>query len=575
MQPTTSSLMDNSTKAKRIAKRVAVGTVSAALALSLAACGGGKRSAANNGSASDGFGEDGLYSASKLVAKTKAGTKEVDKVRWGLRTGEPSTIDPAKTGNDSDYIVAGNLCEGLYQVDEKFGPQPHLATEAKWTNPTTLDLTLRDDVKFWDGKKMTAKDVLASLQRTASPKSGSIYASAFALVKDMKATDDTHVKITFKVHDGDFLNSISGPAGRIMEASSIAKLGKNLGTPKGGLMCTGPFELDKWTPGQSVTIKANKSYWDGPPKVKQIEFVPTTDDAALTSALTSGDLDGAFDVPEASSKQLATSGKGKLVVGPSNSTVSFGPTASSGPASDPKVREALSLAIDRKSVIKNLLKGYGAPASTFTVPFQFEGLEEASTFKSAYDELAEPKQDLAKAKKLVKEAGAKGKTLKIVVPSGNQMLQNIATVVKDAAGKVGMKMTIQQRQASDYAQFFYSPAAGKGIDFISAVGYQDTPGVNTYASLNAMQGAQGLFNWSGYNNKQVTGLLQQARTAEDPKVAAEAFTKAQKIFAPDQLQVTLGVQYARTFMREGLSGATTSMAYINTPWAKDLGGVSK
>ncbi|WP_291278628.1 ABC transporter substrate-binding protein [Galactobacter sp.] len=569
MQPTTM-------KPRSAFKRIAITGVAATLALSLAACGGGeKKSAANNGSAEDGFASNGLYDPENLVAKTEAGTEKVDSVRWGLRTGEPATIDPGKTGNDSDYIVTGNLCESLYQVDEKFGPQPNLATEADWSDPTTLELTLRDDVKFWNGKPMTAKDVVATLERTANPKNQSIYASAFALVKKFEAVDDTHVRVSFQVHDGDFINNISGPAGRIMEAASIKELGADLGTPKGGVMCTGPYQLDKWTPGQSVSIKANPEYWDGAPKVEKIEFVPTQDDAALTSALTSGELDGAFDVPEASAKQLATSGKGQLVVGPSNSTVSFGPTSAKGASSDPKVREALSLAIDRDSVIKNLLKGYGAPASTFTVPFQFEGLEQADIFTKAYDDLPEPEVDLDKAKKLVKEAGYEGKSLKIAVPSGNQMLQNIATVVKDAAEKIGMKMTIEQRQPADYAQFFYAPEAREGVDFISAVGYQDTPGVNTYASLNALQGEQGLFNWTQYKNDEVTGLLQKARTAEDTKTAAESFVKAQEIFAPAKLQVTLGVQYTRTYMREGLTGATTSMSYINTPWAKNLGGAAK
>ncbi|MGO2634092.1 MAG: ABC transporter substrate-binding protein, partial [Galactobacter sp.] len=355
-------------------------------------------------------------------------------------------------------------------------------------------------------------------------------------------------------------------------ADSLKSLGKDLGTPKGGVMCTGPYSLKKWTPGQDITIESNPGYWGGEPQVKSVKFIPTQDDAAITSALQAGDLDGAFDIPESATTSLAESGAGNVFIGPSNSTIAFGPATDSGPAADPRVRQALSLAIDRESVIKSVLRGYGEPASTFTVPFQFQGLEQAEPFQAAYDDLQRPEVDLDAAKALIKEAGAEGKKLTVLIPSGNQMLLNIATVVKDAAKKIGMDLTIEQRQPAEYAQFFYASEAREGIGLITAIGYQDTPGVNTYASLNALPAPEGLFNWSGYDNAKVSKLLRSARSAADNEQAAKDFIEAQKLFAKDQLQVTLGVQYTRTFMRQGLTGTTTSIAYISTPWAKDLGG---
>ncbi|MGO3088895.1 MAG: ABC transporter substrate-binding protein [Galactobacter sp.] len=552
--------------------------LAAALAVSLAACcgGGEKKSAAgnNSGSSASDFTKDGLYDPAKLVAKTEAGTKDVDKIRWSLRTGEPATLDPIKVGNDSDYIVAANLCESLYAVDENFAVKPNLASEAKWSDDTTLDITLRDDVKFWDGSKLTAKDVVASLKRTADPKSGSIYASAYALVNDIKAVDDTHVQMTFKVHDGDILNALATSPGRVVSADFLSKAGQDLGTPKGGVMCTGPYSLKKWTPGQSVTVEANQDYWDGAPKVGEIDFIPIQDDAAMTSALSSGDLDGAFDIPESSTQQLANSGKGAVTIGPSNSTIAFGGAGGAdNPEDATKIRQAISLAVDRDSAVKNLLKGYGAPATTFTTPFQFEGLEQAELFQKAYDELPPAEVDLDKAKQLIEEAGAKGKTLKVVVPSGNQLLLNIATVVKDAADKIGFTLKIEQRQPAEYASIFYDPSAREGVDFLAAVGYQDTPGVNTYAMLRALPPQEGgIFNWVGYEDPKVTQLIQGARTSANSKDAAEKFNEAQAIFSQAQLQVTFGVQYTRTYLREGLTGATTSIAHVSSPWAKDLGG---
>jgi peptide/nickel transport system substrate-binding protein len=160
-----------------------------------------------------------------------------------------------------------------------------------------------------------------------------------------------------------------------------------------------------------------------------------------------------------------------------------------------------------------------------------------------------------------------------VVPSGNQLLLNIATVVKDAAKKIGLNLKIEQRQPAEYAALFYDPSKRAGVDFLAAVGYQDGPGVNTYAMLRALPPKDGgIFNWVGYDDPKVTSLIQGARTASNSKDAANMFVEAQKRFSKAQLQVTFGVQYTRTFMRKGLSGATTSIAYVSTPWAKELGG---
>lgn len=111
------------------------------------------------------------------------------------------------------------------------------------------------------------------------------------------------------------------------------------------------------------------------------------------------------------------------------------------------------------------------------------------------------------------------------------------------------------------------------MDFLAAVGYQGDPGVNTYAMLRALPPKEGgVFNWVGYDDPKVTGLLQAARASTDSKDSAEKFVEAQAIFSQAQLQVTFGNQYTRTYLRDGLSGITTSIAYISTPWAKDLGG---
>ena len=82
----------------------------------------------------------------------------------------------------------------------------------------------------------------------------------------------------------------------------------------------------------------------------------------------------------------------------------------------------------------------------------------------------------------------------------------------------------------------------------------------------------GVFNWSDYSNAAATADMMAARTATDPQTAADKFVAAQKIFAPDQLQVTLAGTYQLTYLKKTLTGVTTSIAIYDSPWALHLGG---
>jgi peptide/nickel transport system substrate-binding protein len=107
---------------------------------------------------------------------------------------------------------------------------------------------------------------------------------------------------------------------------------------------------------------------------------------------------------------------------------------------------------------------------------------------------------------------------------------------------------------------------------VCAIGYQEVPGSLYYAPEFALP--IGLYNWSHYENPEVTKLLGEARASTDPAVTAEKFVEAQAIFAPDNLQVTLAGMNSLLYLGDGLSGAPASIAYHSSPWALTLGGTS-
>ena len=513
--------------------------------------------------------ESATVDPTALVAALPDATTEVDDVTWALVEGEPRSLIPG-----ADYnFVAPNLCDSLLRVEPDFSIGEGIATTADWVDPVTFVIDLREGVTFWDGTPVTAADVIYSLERHRNDVTDSYY-GAFVLVESIDATSDSQVTVRFTAPDSDFRNAIASGGGAVLSKTYSEEAGDALGTSGGGLLCAGPYELESWTPGTDIVTVANEDYWDGAPLVKTVTYKFISDGTTLTNALLEGEVDGAFNVPPASRNAFETSDGGRLVVGPSTASLSFGPTKSTGAGANPQIRQALSLAIDRNQYIQTVLNGLGQAQSTFVAPFSWSGSPAADVYQAGYDALAVPTVDLDAAKKLVEESGEDTSVpLRVAIPAGSKELSQTAAIIQSAAEQIGLTVEIDERQAADFGAIFLDPAARENIDFVATTGYTETPGVLAYPQLFLLPAELGgIFNWSGYSNDEVTGLLQQSRTSTDAQSAAATYVSAQEIFAPDMLQVTLASSYHTTFLSNDLTGVVTSVAAYASPWALHLGG---
>ncbi|UOR00469.1 ABC transporter substrate-binding protein [Leucobacter allii] len=537
----------------------AVLALGAAAALALTAC-----------APRDGGGGGEALAPTELVTALPAATTPVDEVTWSIVEGEPATLDPVSSAN----LIIPNLCDNLLSLQPDFSVEPGIATSAEWADPTTFVIELRDDVTFWDGSPVTAEDVVYSLERNRSPESQ--WFSAFALVTGIAASGPHEVTVTFSAPDSTFRDALAGQGGAVMSAAFGAGAGDGLGTSEAGLMCTGPYELaaDGWTPGSEIVTTANPDYWNGAPLVDTLRYVFVSDASTLATALTEGEIDGALNVSPSSRAAFEGEGAGRLVVGPSTASYSFGPASAEGPAANPDIRRALSLAIDREQYIDTVLNGLGEVQRTIVPEFTFQELSAADVYQEGYDALAAPEVDLDTATQLVEDSGEDvSEPLVLAVPAGATEFKNTAQIVQSAAKQIGLTIEIDEMQASDFGAMFYDASAREGIDLVATQGYLETPGVLGYPSLFMLpEELGGVFNWSGYANADVTAHMQAARTATDERTAAQEFVAAQEIFAPDMLQVTLAGAYQLSYVNDGLTGITSSVAMYSSPWALHLGG---
>ncbi|MEV4282667.1 ABC transporter substrate-binding protein [Actinoplanes xinjiangensis] len=507
-----------------------------------------------------------------LVETTPAATGDVASVTWALPSGEPASLDPARTGDYSANTVGTNLCESLLRLETDFSTSPGLASGIVQKDPVTVVITLRDGVTFWDGSALTADDVVYSLSRHRDPELASYAAHVFANVAAIEATGALEVTVRFRKPDMQFVPDMAGVPGAIVQKAYTSKAGPAFGTATGGLMCTGPFKLAGWRNGARITLERNDGYWDAGRRAKaaKFDFVFLTDHSTLTSALLAGEVDGVYGAPVGSIAALQRSGIGTLYFGPSTETFSLGAVAADGPAADPRIRQALDLAIDKTSYVAGVLKGAGQPLRTFTPPLSWQGSPAKAVYDAGYAALPDTsKADLEAAKKLVAAAAPTRTDLVIATPAGDQSLLQTATIAQDAARQIGLTVTVRQLQPAEFAGLFYDPGLRQGIDFIATTGYLEVPGALYYAPGFVLEGAP--FNWTNYGDAGVTANLVGAVSETDPAKSAERFVAAQAVFGPAKLQITLAGSYNRLFLNRRITGAPASFSYISSSWAALVG----
>ncbi|MEV5840553.1 ABC transporter substrate-binding protein [Streptomyces sp. NPDC051985] len=512
----------------------------------------------------------------KLTATTPTASGTLDDVTWNLPLGEPTTLDPAKVGDYSPNTVEANLCDPLLRLKSDYSIGPGLATAWHRPDDRTLVLDLRDDVTFWDGNPMTAKDVVYSLQRQGLAATQSVNTQVLAGVASIRATGTHQVTVRFKTPDELFLKYLANGFGAVSEASYTKQAGTSYGTAHGGLMCTGPFRLTSWKAGESITAERNTAYWDTAlrPKVKRLTFKFITDAGTLTSALLSGQIDGSYEIPSTVAKALGSSGTGTLYYGPSAQTVFVAPTGPSSPLADPRITQALSLVLDRDALVRNVFDGAARNEKTFIPSFVWKGADAADVYAKGYAALpAVPAQNTAKAKKLVRAAAPKRTTVTVAIGAGDQQSLQTLTFLQAGAAKIGLKIVIKQLQPTQMSGLFYDASLRKGLDATMALGYVELPDPLSYAELFTLPTSP--MNWIHYDNPKVTALLTKAQATLDADASAALFTEAQALYTEDLPVVPIAVPYERMFLNKRLSGAPASFAYINMPWAAYLGGTGE
>ena len=544
-------------------RRTILGIValSAAASLTAACTGAPPPTASASGSAT--------AQTSDFIVDTPAPTKDAGDVVWATYR-ETQTLDPIQGFDYPEQTAVSILCDSLLRQNNDMSYGDGLA---KVTNPspTEFDFELNASAKFWDGTPVTAEDAVYSLTRAADPNGGGFYAGTFDRVKSMDVTGDKTFKIVLNEPDYWLLGELSSTVGAVVQKAYAESKGKDFGTVTGGTMCSGPFKLDTWETGKGVKMVPNPGYWDSTlpkPKLTSLTLIGVPDDATATAGLTTGEIDGTYAIALSTLGQLESDPNVKVYQGAPFLASAMVISATKGPLADPKVRQAVSYALDRSGIGNTVFKG----AANLPHALQGSGTWGTAydTFKSAYEELPEMKQDLAKAQELAKTLDLAGKTVTIGTSSGIPALNSLALAFKAACEAVGLTVELQNVSPSNYINYFIDPAAWGSVDAFATSNYGDYADPSAlYKSMAYPGGSQ---NYSGYDNAEVKTALDAARSEADDVKRAQYVITAQKKITEDLVWFPMVAANNVVIMHKDVTGAPATFVYMFGPWATYLGG---
>jgi peptide/nickel transport system substrate-binding protein len=538
-------------------RRWAMLGTAALVALSAAACG---KSATDS--------KPTAKSTANLSPTTPAAKGDTGALTWATYR-EVGTLDPIQAFDYPENTVISSMCDSLLQQQPDGSYKPGLASKVDTPDDRTIVMTINTGAKFWDGKNLTPEDVVYSLKRNTNAKLAGFYGLVFQNVTSIEATGDDQVTIKLSKPDNWLQGELSGMPGIVLEKAYVESKGKAFGTAAGGTMCTGAFKLKSWKPGNALTAERNDAYWDTAlkPKAASISFKGVPDDSSLTSGLLTNEISGSYPQPLTTLKQLKSSDAVSVTPGPSFASDALVISSLKGALGDVKVRRALSVATDRKAYINTLYSGEAQLPRTLANPGTWG--YERDVFQKNWDSLPEPTQDVEEGKKLVKEAGATGKTIVIGTSNEINSLQTAANALRQAAISIGMKAKLKSVSAANYISFFTDPGARKGVDGFLTVNYPDYADPAALYNTFAVKG--GSQNYDGFEDPRITAALDEARTTPDQKQRAEQTAKAGSLIMETLPWIPLAAPNTIVVMDKKITGAPSSFQYMAGPWAASLG----
>src|SRR2546427_6233953 len=445
---------------------------------------------------------------------------------------DPTTLDIMNQQETPASVVGRHIFEMLMERDQNLKLVPALAAELpKLVSPQVWEVKLRRGVKFHNGEDFTSESVKFSLERAKDSKMRA--SSNFRPIDRVEIVDPYTVRVHTSKPWPIFAVMMNAPQTAMYPPKAYA--GKESAEISKNPIGTGPYKFVRWSKDEEIVLEANPSYWRGAARIKSVVFRPIPDDAVRVAALQNGEVDVAVNIPPHLASPIANHPRLFLSTAPSIRTIQLmfqtaeydeqhkllGPYK--GVTADKRVRQAIISAVDVDEIIKTVLDGKAMRVATMLTPLHF-----------GFDPSLKPlKQDVAKAKKLLADAGfPNGVEITLNGPQGRYVRdKEVAEAVTGQLAKAGIKATLRTHEFVAYLNNLTYKHKG-GPVWLIGWGTPTLDAETIYGPL-FRTGA----NLTSYSNPELDRLFDEAQAIMDEKKRLAEYHQINKLWVEDAAAV--------------------------------------
>jgi peptide/nickel transport system substrate-binding protein len=417
-------------------------------------------------------------------------------LRIGMQA-DPATLDPAQSASFVDRVALAAVCDKLIDLDAKLSFVPQLATEWSWADDgLALTMKLRPGVVFHDGEPLDAEAVRFNLERNKTA-AYSRRQSELKPVKGLTVVDPLTVRFELSEPYAPLMAQLADRAGMMVSPKAARELGEKMTNRP---VCAGPYKFVEWAPQDRIVFERFERYWNaGAIHIDRVAYLPVPDDTVRLANLRSGGFQLTERIAPTDLATVRGDPRVRLYESPSVAyrvlSVSVGGEAAKTPlGSNPKLREAFEMSLDRAVINQVAFDGVFIPSNQPEAPG-------TPYYAKAFPV---PPRDLARAKALVAESGLQRVPATLLI-STDPLDNRVAQIVQAMAGEAGFDIKINVVESATLLGRLKSGAYE--ISLLIWSGRSDPD-----ANISIWVACDGFVNWGRYcNPKLETSCAGRAR----------------------------------------------------------------
>ncbi|HOX30844.1 MAG TPA: ABC transporter substrate-binding protein [Spirochaetales bacterium] len=452
------------------------------------------------------------------------------------------SLDPVATNDVASSNVMCEIYENLVQLNDKGEVVPMLAESFKQLDATTYEFKLRKGIKFHNGEEMKASDVKFSLVRAAKAPAVSHIAGDID-VDSFKTPDAYTVSFKLKNPATGFLGGLVLSAGNIVSEKAVTAAGESYAMNPVG---TGPFKFVSWAKGNMIELERFEGYHGAKPKFRKMVLKVIPEPTNRMIELESGGVDIAYELSANDLKRALSDPDLQVLRVIDNSTAYLGFNTQKKPFDDVRVRQAISYALNTKTIVETAWRGIGKLAAGPIAP----------NVNYSDPSLKPHEYNVAKAKALLAEAGFPSGFKTTIWTNEKKERVDMATIMQSQLKEVGIEVEIK---VMEWGAYLTGMNAGEHNMYIVGWTCQSPdPDLAVYAPFHSSKkGAGG--NYAFFSNPKVDELIMKARTMKDGPERKKAYFDLQKLIIAEAPWVFLMNGEQVVGARKGVRGFKPSV----------------